>query len=63
MFELQKMVLENVSEDRNLFKKEIMKSFQWLESYEIDQLYKWLIANYGETHKEEISNAFQYITA
>ncbi len=63
MLELQKLVLQNVSDDKDLFKKEIVKSFKWLKSYEIYQLHKWLKENYGNTHKEVISDAFQYIAA
>ena len=63
MLELQKLVLENLSTDRDLFRKEIIKSFQWLKSYEIYQLHKWLKDNYGITHKEEIIDAFEFIAA
>ena len=63
MLELQKLVLQNVSDNKELFRKEIVKSFRWLKSYEIYNLHKWLNENYGETHKEIIKDAFQFIAA
>jgi hypothetical protein len=61
MLEHQKMLLEQLSYDKELFRKEIVKSFKWLKSYEIIMLYKWLKENYGRTHSEVIHEVFEFI--
>lgn len=63
MLEHQKILLEQLSYDKNLFRKEIIKSFRWLKSFEILQLYNWLQKKYGETHGEIIQDVFEYIAA
>jgi hypothetical protein len=63
MLDHQKLLLEKVSNDRELFRKEIVKSFKWLKSYEIIQLHKWLKEKFGKTHHEIITEIFQYIAA
>lgn len=61
MLEHQKVLLEKLSYDRELFRKEIVKSFKWLKSSEITKLYKWLRVNFGNTHGDIIREAFEYI--
>ena len=61
ILELQQLALTNLSEDKNLFKKELVKSIRWLRSYEIYQLHKWLKENYNDTHREIISEVFNFI--
>lgn len=63
MLEHQKILLEQLSYDKGLFRKEIIKSFKWLKSYEIVQLYSWLKEQYGSTHGEVIRDVFEYIAA
>ncbi|MCG8698604.1 MAG: hypothetical protein MI922_11160 [Bacteroidales bacterium] len=63
MLEHQKLLLEQLSYDKDLFRKEIIKSFRWLKSYEIVQLYGWLKDRYGSTHGEIIQDVFEYIAA
>jgi hypothetical protein len=63
MLDHQKFVLEQLSSDKELFRKEIIKSFKWLKSYEILQLYRWLKRKYGRTHADVINEIFQYIAA
>ncbi|HBH47327.1 MAG TPA: hypothetical protein DDX98_01725 [Bacteroidales bacterium] len=63
MLEHQKSVLEKVSGDKELFRKEVIKSFRWLKSYEIIQLHFWLKKNYGQTHREIIEDIFQFVAA
>jgi hypothetical protein len=57
------ILLEKISYDKNLFKKEIIKSFRWLKSYEIILLHNWLKKNYGKTHADVIQDVFEYISA
>lgn len=63
MLDHQKSILEKVSPDKDLFRKEIIKSFRWLKSYEILQLHFWLKKKYGNSHGEIIRDIFQYIAA
>jgi len=63
MLEHQKMLLKQISYDKELFRKEIVKSFKWLKSYEIILLRNWLKDNYGRTHSDVIQDVFEYIAA
>jgi hypothetical protein len=63
MLEHQKNLLEGISYDEELFRKEIIKSFRFLKSFEILQLHFWLKKNYGNSHGEIIKDIFQYIAA
>jgi hypothetical protein len=55
MLEHQKIVLFNVSENKALFKKELLKSLDWLTQDELKIFWQWLKQNYWETHGEIIS--------
>ena len=63
MLDHQKSILEQIAFDKELFRKEIIKSFKWLKSYEIIQLHSWLKEKYGHTHGDVIKDIFQYIAA
>jgi hypothetical protein len=63
MLEHQKIVLQKLSYDEKLFKREIIKSFRWLKSYEIIKLHEWLLANFGKTHRTVIQDVFEFIAA
>ena len=63
MLEHQKKLIEEISHDRGLFRKEIIKSFRWLKSYEIVQLHNWLKQQFGKSHGEIINDVFEYIAA
>lgn len=58
IFELQKMVLKQVSEDKNLFQRELKKSFLWLQSSEIFQLHWWADENNESLYNAKISEVF-----
>ncbi len=58
MLELQKIVLRGVKENRKLFKKELEKSLQWLTTNEVNQLYKWLVNNFSDSHHNVIEEVF-----
>ena len=63
MLEHQKMVLKQLSHNKELFRKEILKSFRWLKSYEIIELHQWLKKNFSKTHNDVIRDVFEYIAA
>jgi hypothetical protein len=54
MLELQKLVLENVYEDKSLFAKELRKSFQWLDHEELYILYKWAVGKFNDGYQKII---------
>ena len=55
MLELQKKVLNGVSNDKGLFKKELIKSLAWLNSFELKELKKWLMAKFYDVHRDIIN--------
>jgi hypothetical protein len=58
MLELQKLVLENVCENRLLFEKELRKSFQWLGYDDLFNLYKWAVGKFNEQCRNIIDCVF-----
>jgi len=61
ILELQQLTLQHMSNDKTMFRKELIKSIKWLQSYEILKLRKWLKANYKDTHGEIISEVFNFM--
>ena len=60
MLEHQKMLLEKLSDDKELFRKELIKSFKWLRSYEIFNLLRWAKNRFGDTHMDVIEDVFSH---
>jgi hypothetical protein len=58
MLEHQKIVIDKVSTDRDLFRKELIKSLKWLSHDEIIELQKWVKEKYWNIHKEVIKEVF-----
>lgn len=54
MLEHQKIVIKGVIHDKDLFKKELIKSLCWLESGEQQKFQQWIIDNYKNIHPEII---------
>ena len=63
MLELQKFVLQRVCEDARLFRKELIKSIQWLGSPDIDILKQWVWNEFGKTHADIIKEVFFMVEA
>jgi hypothetical protein len=61
MLEHQKLILAKLSHDKSMFRKEIIKSFRWLKSYEIIQLHRWLRDNFRRKHADTIQEVFRLI--
>lgn len=59
MLDHQMIVLEQVTEDNNLFRKELIKSISWLAPEDLKKLYNWLRENFWDSHKEDIQAAFK----
>ncbi|MFW6227243.1 MAG: hypothetical protein ACOC31_03980 [Bacteroidota bacterium] len=54
MLEHQMIVLSNVSTDKRLFKKELIKSLKWLDPIDCTKLLDWVETKYGHLHKDVI---------
>ncbi len=58
MLELSQKILQKVSFDKTLFKKELMKSIRWIKPSEKTVLLMWCLTNFGQHYKDEITDAF-----
>ncbi len=59
MLEYTKTILQKVSFDKSLFKKELKKSIKWLHKEEVLTLYAWCMLTFGETYGELIRDVFK----
>lgn len=62
MFELSKNILEKVSFDKSLFRKELTKAVKWLKPDEKTLLKVWCLATFGHIYKSEIMEVFKSVT-
>jgi len=58
MFELSKKVLEKVSFDKTLFRKELAKAINWIKPDEKTLLKVWCLATFGNEYQKEILETF-----
>jgi hypothetical protein len=59
MLELTKKILQKVSFDPNLFKKELLKALKWLKSQEeIRTLKEWCTIEFGKSHSTILKEVF-----
>ncbi|MCT4601718.1 MAG: hypothetical protein N4A59_02285 [Marinifilum sp.] len=61
MLEHQKIVLNAVSDDLHLFKKELAKSIKWLDPTEQRELYQWIEIELFQSHKKIVQEVFNSI--
>lgn len=61
MLDQQKTVIERASDNKELFRKEIVNSFRFLKSYELLQLHFWLKRKYNHQYGDVIRDIFQFI--
>lgn len=59
MLELSKQILEKVSFDRLLFKKELQKALQWIKPSERLDLQSWCLLTFGVAYKDLILEVFE----
>ncbi len=59
MMELSKQVLQKVSFDSRLFKKELVKARTWLGQHDQLLLKAWCLATFGHQYKDIIIEVFQ----
>jgi hypothetical protein len=62
MFELSKNILEKVSFDKILFRKELIKALKWLKPDEKTLLMVWCISTYENQYKDVITEVFKNVT-
>lgn len=62
MFELSKNILEKVSFDKTLFRKELTKAMQWLKPDEKMLLMAWCISTFGYKYGDVIKEVYKSVT-
>jgi len=59
MLKYTETVLQKVSFNKDLFKKELSKSLVWLRKEEVNLLKAWCILNFGAIYMDIISEVFK----
>lgn len=57
MLEHQKKVLLGLAKNPYLFRKEIIKSFRWLNQEQIEDLYNWVKKEMGSYYSQLVQEA------
>ena len=63
MLEFCKKVLTNVSFDRILFRKELLKAIKWVKKEELIQLREWCVRKFGYKYGDIIQTSFTPVLA
>lgn len=58
MLELSKQILQKVSFDRKLFRKELIKSLKWVKPHERVDLKTWCLLTFGISYRDLILDVF-----
>ncbi len=61
MFELSKNILEKVSFDKSLFRKELTKAVKWLKPEEKALLMIWCLTTFGHQYKDVIHEVYKSV--
>ena len=59
MMEFSKQVLQKVSFDQRLFKKELIKARRWVGQHDQLVLKAWCLATFGHVYRDVIMEVFQ----
>jgi len=62
MLELSKKILQNVSFDKMLFKKELTKALKWCKPNEKLLLKVWCLTTFGSIYKDVIVDVYKNVT-
>ena len=62
MLDYCKTILEKVSFDKTLFRKELTKAVKWLKLDEKMLLMVWCIGTFGHKYKDVINEVYKNIT-
>jgi hypothetical protein len=60
MLEMSKTILQRVSFDKKLFKKELLKAIKWLKPTERALLYAWCLAQFG-MYRDVVLEVFRHV--
>lgn len=63
MFEYAKIILPKVSFSKDLFRKELNKCINWVETDQLHELYTWCYENFNEMYPDVLAEAFKDIAA
>lgn len=63
MLEHQKKVLLGLAKNPYQFRKEIIKSFRWLNQEQIEDLYKWVKKEMGSYYSQLVQEALHSMSA
>lgn len=59
MLEYTKTILQKVSFSKELFSRELRKSFKWLQKDELITLYAWCLLTFNESYQDIIREVFK----
>ena len=59
MMEFSKQILQKVSFDRRLFKKELVKARRWIGQHDQLVFKAWCLATFGHMYKDVIMEVYQ----
>jgi hypothetical protein len=59
MLRYTETILQKVSFNKELFRKELKKSIKWLKKEEVVLLKAWVIINFGNTYYDVINEVFK----
>ena len=62
IIQLSKNILEKVSFDKSLFRKELTKSVKWLAPNEKILLKVWCLTTFGNQYKDVIVEVYKNVT-
>jgi hypothetical protein len=63
MLDYAKIILPKVSFSSQLFKKELSKCVQWVETNEVQELHDWCYKNFKDTYADILEEVFSSIAA
>ena len=63
MLEYAKIILPKVSFSKDLFRKELNKCINWVETDQLHELYAWCFENFNEMYPDVLAEAFKDIAA
>lgn len=61
MLELSKNILQKVSFDKTLFRKELIKAIKWLKEDEKALFKMWCVATFGNVYGDVIREVFRSV--
>lgn len=63
MFELSKNILDKVSFDKILFRKELNKAMKWLKPEEKMMLLVWCVSTFGHKYSDVITEVYKTVSS